>query len=196
MPTPATVLIIPLPATLRMRLFSLSAIRNPPSGVIAMPPGDESCAALAGPPSPAKPWMPLPATVVMTPLALTLRMRPDAVSAIRKPPSGVTATSPGLFSFAAVAAPPSPLPVSGKPPPASVTMMPVVVTWRMVLLPSSAIRKLPSARTATALGELSCAASAGPLSPTMPGAPFPATVVMTPAEETLRTRLLARSAIR
>ena len=179
-----------------MRLLSLSAIRKPPSGVIATPVGDESCAAVAGAAIAGEALHAIAGDRRDDAGPLTLRMRDAAVSAIRKPPSGVTATSPGLLSLPAVARPPSPFPVAGKPPPATVTMMPVVVTWRIVLLPSSAIRKLPSARIATALGELSCAASAGPLSPTMPAAPVPATVVMTPAAETSRMRLLARSAIR
>ena len=50
--------------------------------------------------------------------------------------------------------------------------------------------------TATPVGAASRAEVAGPPSPWLPSSPVPATVVMTPAGETLRTRLLPRSAIR
>ena len=51
-PVPATVVIVPSAATLRMQLLSASAIRKPPSGVRASPCGWFSWAAVAGPPSP------------------------------------------------------------------------------------------------------------------------------------------------
>src|SRR3954447_20583830 len=70
--------------------------------------GSLSCAAVAAPPSPANPWVPFPATVVMRPLADTRRTRSLAWSAIRKPPSGMGASPDGLNSCAGVAGPPSP----------------------------------------------------------------------------------------
>src|SRR5436190_11006419 len=78
--------------TLRIREFSVSAIRNPPSGVDATHRGPNSEARVGGPPSPKDPTTPLPATVLIVPLAETLRMRWLRRSAMRKPPSAVTET--------------------------------------------------------------------------------------------------------
>src|SRR5262245_46499356 len=74
-PVPATVLITPLGETHRTRCASQSAIRKPPSGVVASPLAPLSCAAVAGPPSPALPCTPVPTTVVMIPLGDTRRTR-------------------------------------------------------------------------------------------------------------------------
>ena len=52
--------------------------------------------------------VPLPATVVMMPLADTFRIRPLKESAIKRFPEASTATPTGLHSDAAVAGPPSP----------------------------------------------------------------------------------------
>jgi hypothetical protein len=49
------------------------------------------CAAFAGPPSPLKPGVPVPATVVIFPNADTLRIRLFILSAITKPPDGLRA---------------------------------------------------------------------------------------------------------
>src|SRR5207244_11739705 len=63
---------IPL-VTFRMR--ALSEIHRLPSRSIAMPLGDDNAANVAGPQSPLKPLLPLPATVLMTPAAFTMRTR-------------------------------------------------------------------------------------------------------------------------
>jgi hypothetical protein len=64
-PVPATVVIVPPGETRRTRRLSASAIRNPPSAVTAIPNGELSWAAVAAPPSPEKPGVPVPATVKM-----------------------------------------------------------------------------------------------------------------------------------
>jgi hypothetical protein len=74
-----------------------------------MPFGMLSCAAVAGPPSPLKPAVPVPAIVVIVPPAATFRMRELLVSAIRKLPSGSATIACGALIWAAVAGPPSPL---------------------------------------------------------------------------------------
>src|SRR5215469_4094308 len=66
-----------------------------------------------------------------------------------------------------------------------------VATLRTSLLTASAIRNPPSAVTATQAGLLSWASVAGPSSPLFPAAPVPATRLITPAADTLRTTLLA-----
>ena len=56
--------------------------------------------------------------------------------------------------------------------------------------------RLPAASTATPWGPFNCALAAGPPSPEYPVDPFPATVpMMAPLAETLRTRLLPKSAM-
>src|SRR5437773_11090275 len=73
-------------------------------------------ALVAAPPSPAKLGLPLPATVVMIPVAaVTLRIRWLELSAMYRLPLASTATPAGTLRFAFVAAPPSPA-----PPPATV----------------------------------------------------------------------------
>ncbi|MFZ0041617.1 MAG: hypothetical protein WAK93_09940, partial [Solirubrobacteraceae bacterium] len=62
---PAIVVIVPFGATRRTRLLPWSAIRKPPSGVGVTLIGVLSSAAVAGPPSPEKPDVPVPATVEM-----------------------------------------------------------------------------------------------------------------------------------
>ena len=74
-PLPATVVIVPPADTLRMRWLPTSTIRKPPSGVGAIPKGIERFAEVAGPPSPLKPCVPLPAIVVITPDGETFRTR-------------------------------------------------------------------------------------------------------------------------
>src|SRR5215831_7185702 len=63
-PVPAIVEIIP-PETLRTRLFQLSAIYRFPELSTARPCGRYNWAEEAGPPSPEKPEVPVPATVVI-----------------------------------------------------------------------------------------------------------------------------------
>ncbi len=69
-------------------------------------------------------------------------------------------------------------------------------TSRTRLLLASAMKRLPAASTATPVGEYSSALVAGPPSPERPKAPLPATVLMTPAGDTSRTRLLPWSAMK
>jgi hypothetical protein len=110
-------------------LFDESAIRKLPSGRTARLKALFSSARVAGPPSPEKPAVPLPATVVMIPLEETFRIRWLPTSAIRKPPSGVGATANGMFSSADVAGPPSPL-KPWTPVPATVVIVPLGQTLR------------------------------------------------------------------
>src|ERR1039458_6074014 len=60
--------------TFRIRLLPLSATKRFPEASTATPLGPFNSAEVAGPPSPEKPLLPLPATVVMMPLADTFRM--------------------------------------------------------------------------------------------------------------------------
>ena len=69
-PVPATRVITPAADTLRTSLLPVSAIRNPPSAVTATPRGPWSWASVAGPSSPLFPAVPVPATRVITPIAL------------------------------------------------------------------------------------------------------------------------------
>ena len=105
----------------------------------------------------------------------------------------------GKLSVAPVAAPPSPqagnTPAQSPPVPAAVVIVPAGLTRRTTRLLKSAIRNPPSPVDATPVGPLIVAAVAAPPSPVYPAVPFPATVVMTPAGETLRMRLLPWSAM-
>ena len=154
-----------------------------------------SWADVAGPLSPLKPKLPFPATVVIVPAALTLRIRLLPLSVKRKPPSGVAATPQTPEICAAVAGPLSPLKPEF-PVPATVVIIPAGETLRIRALLKSAIRKPPSAVAATAVGEWIWAAVAGPPSPLKPAVPVPATVVIIPAAETFRMRSLYMSANR
>src|SRR5204863_9386421 len=83
-PVPATVLIVPVvAATLRMTQLPLSAMKRLPAPSRATPAGELSSAAVAAPPSPAKPQAhPAPATVLIVPVvAATLRMTQLPLSA-------------------------------------------------------------------------------------------------------------------
>lgn len=139
--------------------------------------GKLSWADVAGPPSPAYPAVPLPATVVMTPSGSILRTRWEPYSTMYRflPPS--TAMQKG--EAMAVAGLPSsvcpPLPL-----PAMVVKTPLVSTLLMQWRAYSAMYRLPSVSTAT---------SDGPL---IPGASTP---LMTPAVLTLRTTWLNCSAM-
>ena len=74
-PLPAAVVIMPLGETSRIRLLLESAMRTFPNASTATPNGKSSDANVAGPPSPEKPTLPLPAIVAMIPLAETFRIR-------------------------------------------------------------------------------------------------------------------------
>src|ERR1041385_2197327 len=104
-----------------------------------------------------------------------------------------TATPYGDTSCPLVAGPPSPKPLD--PPPATVVMVPEEETFRTRLLPVSAMMRLPAPSTATPEGWYSVPLVAAPPSPEWPWAPLPATVVMMPAGESLRIRLLPASAM-
>ena len=99
-----------------------------------MPAGVRSWAAVAAPPSPLKPGAPLPATVLMTPPGVILRMRWLPQSARNRFPLASNATEDGADRLAAVAGPPSPL-NPAVPVPAMVVMIPPGVILRMRLLP-------------------------------------------------------------
>src|SRR5882672_10232637 len=72
-PPPATVVITPS-EILRMRELWLSATYRFPTESTAIAMGPLSCTFVAGPPSPAEPVVPFPASVVIAPLE-TLRVR-------------------------------------------------------------------------------------------------------------------------
>ena len=75
-PLPAKVMIVCEVSTLRTRLLKLSAMKIWPTLFTRMPEGKFNCAEVAGPLSPEKPGVPVPAMVEMTPVAVfTLRIR-------------------------------------------------------------------------------------------------------------------------
>ena len=90
MPLPATVVMIPFWRDLADAVVDVVRDERLPSLSTATPMAPFSCALVAGPPSPEKPGVPLPATVVMIPLAETLRMRVS--SAMNRLPAPSTAT--------------------------------------------------------------------------------------------------------
>src|ERR1035438_8574925 len=104
----------------------------------------------------------------------------------------VSSPSPyGLFSCAAVAAPPSPA-YPGAPVPAKVLITPAGETIRMRSFRLSATYRLPCPSTATPLGNFSLADVAAP--PSMAGPhPPPTTVEILPPGATFRTRWLYAS---
>jgi hypothetical protein len=128
----------PVASMRRMRSLNESAMKRLPSASTTTPWGLFSSALVATPPSSENPGIPVPATVVMMPVASTRRMRLLVVSAMKTLPSASAATPKGLYSWALVATPPSPE-NPGVPIPATVVMMPVASTRRMALLPRSAM---------------------------------------------------------
>jgi hypothetical protein len=113
-------------ATLRMRWLNVSAMNRLPAASTATPWGNQILALVAGPPSPEKIALPVPATVVITPVAVaTLRTRLFNVSAMNRLPAASNATPVGWLRLALVAGPPSPE-KSSAPVLATVVMMPVV----------------------------------------------------------------------
>ena len=122
-PFPATVLMMPAASTFRMRWLSWSAMKRFPALSTATPPGAAKLASVAGPPSPLKPDVPFPATVVMTPEESTFLIRWFWVSAMKRFPAPSTARPRGNCKVASVAGPPSPTkPGRPLPPPATVVM--------------------------------------------------------------------------
>ncbi len=99
-------------------------------------------ALVAAPPSPEKPRIPFPATVVMNPVAAsTRRMRWLARSAMKRLPEASTATPLGNLRLASVAGPPWPRP---SPPPPTVALTPVDASpRRRRSLSLSAMNSLP-----------------------------------------------------
>src|SRR5574340_766636 len=143
-----------------------------------------SCASAAGPPSPEdeQQVLALPATVVMIPSEETLRIRPP--SAMNRLPARSTATLTALNSWASVAGPPSPEEEQHPPPlPATVVRIPSGDTLQ--IRAPSARNKLPEASTATPCGCRDTLVAAAPSLGAL--RPPPATVVMIPSGETLRT---------
>src|ERR1035438_3963196 len=116
-PFPATVVITPL-ETLRMRLLPESAIYRSPAESTTTPEGWFSWAPVAGPSSPLKPWVSLPAAVVIIPFE-TLRMALTIGSAMYRVPAESTATLEGANNSAPVAGPSS---YPEVPPPATVVI--------------------------------------------------------------------------
>ena len=97
-PIPATVLIAPVAATtLRITQLPLSAMKRLPAPSRATPVVVLSSAAVAGPPSPAKPDIPgVPATVLIwCVVASTLRMTKLPWSAMKRFPATSRATPAG-----------------------------------------------------------------------------------------------------
>ena len=141
-PQPATVVIIPPGETLRMRLPPPEMYRLPSATNRLPAPSTAtlsgySCALVAGPPSPERPSVPLPATVVMVPLAETRRIRRLPRSARNRLPEPSTARPVDSVSIscAFVAGPSSPE-KPAVPVPATVVMIPLGETFRMRALPS------------------------------------------------------------
>ena len=132
-PVPATVAIFPLVTSiLRTRCPPLSATNTSPAAPTARATGSFSEAAVAGPPSPAEPGMPFPASVVMTSVARSiLRTRWFIESATRRRPAASTARARGRASSAPDAGPPSP-PKPAWPVPAIVSMTPVPAFTRRI----------------------------------------------------------------
>ncbi len=120
---PATVVMVPEVSTLRMTWLKKSAMKRFPAPSTSRSMGLSSLAAVAGPPSPEYPNLPVPATVVMTPEVSTLRILWLSRSAMKRLPEESTATPEGRESSADVAAPPSPE-YPARPVPATVEMSP------------------------------------------------------------------------
>ena len=115
--------------------------------------GSLSIAAVAAPPSPAYPRVPLPATVWIRPVeATTSRIRLLPESAMNRSPAESSAMAVIPLNCAFLAGPPSP-PLPAAPVPAKVMMLPVAATTsRITLFPASAMKRSPAASTATAEG--------------------------------------------
>ena len=132
-PSPTTVVMTPLVPTLRMRLSDVSAMYRLPAVSKTTAQGRFRPALVAVPPSPERPKVPFPATVVIMPLAFTLRMRLFDLSAMYRLPKVSTVSPTGPYKLALVACPPSPEKLK-LPLPATVVIIPLVSTLRMRLL--------------------------------------------------------------
>src|SRR5216683_5728333 len=177
----------PALATSWTRLLFVSAMYTSPAPLTVTPAGPFSSADVAGPPSPVWPLVPvaLPAKVEMIPdEATTFWTRLLPVSAMYRSPAPLSATPPGAFSSAAVAAPPSPdSPLTPAALPATVEIVPeAAATFWTRLLPVSAIYRSPPVLSVIPAGDFSSAAVAAPPSPEDPELPdaLPATVEIVP----------------
>ena len=171
-PLPTTVVITPFAFTRRMQLLPVSAMKTLPAPSTATPCGFHNAALVAGPPSPLKPRVLLPANVVMIPVTASTRRMRFPVAMNRLPPPS-TATPNGKIKAALVPGPPSPL-KPRTPFPATIAMSPVEAfsshtRWSSV----AAINMLPRLSTATPLGAFRLVA-VGESDPVRP----PAMVVM------------------
>src|SRR5918996_1707892 len=99
---------LPKPPTTRTRWLPKSTMNKAPFSFSDTRPGQFSCAARAGPPSPEYPATPVPATVVIVPEGSTLRIRWLLISEMKMLDEESIAIPVGLDSMAAVAGPPSP----------------------------------------------------------------------------------------
>src|SRR3990172_5554260 len=124
-PLPAKVLINPVPtSTRRTRWLEVSAMNTLPPPSTATPIGEPSRAPAAAAPSPENPAIPVPAIVLINPVTASIRRtRWLEASAMNTLPTPSTATPYGKFSWAPVAAAPSPENPEG-PVPAIVLMSP------------------------------------------------------------------------
>src|SRR5580698_123837 len=104
-----------------------------------------------------------------------------------KSPEALTATYEGASSSASVAKAPFPS-EPGTPFPATVVITPLL-TILIRLFPRSAIYRLPLVSTASPVGLLNEARTAGPLSPPKPALPFPAIKLKPPRTSTRATML-------
>ena len=184
--------------TSRIRLLFASGMNRSPEPSTATELAPFSSAEVARPLSPPKPNVPLPATVMMSPVALTTsRIRAPGASAKNRSPAASTERPRGLSISAAVASPWSPV-EPAVPLPATVMMSPVAATSsRIRLLFASAMNRSPAASRAMLLGAFSSAAVASPLSPVKPAVPLPATVMMSPVAFTnSRIRLFWMSSMK
>src|ERR1019366_7246980 len=109
-------------------------------------------------------------------------------------PAASAATAFGPLNSAFAACEPSPA-YPATPLPATVEIVPLTETFRTRLPPNSVTYRLPAASKAKPNGAFNCALAAAPPSPVDPAVPVPAKVVIVPVDATLRTRLLALSAI-
>ena len=108
-PVPATVRITPVfISILRTTWFIMSTTKRSPALSKRISWGKLKVASMAGPPSPVKPFFPLPAMVVVIPFASIRRIRCPVYSQNQMAPSGPRITPNGLSNIAFFAGPPSP----------------------------------------------------------------------------------------
>src|SRR5215475_695119 len=136
---PATVVIVPSRLIRRATLLNESAMYRRPETSAAAAAGERH-ACVAGPPSPQNQAVPLPATVLMMPSAVTFRSRALTGSEMYRSPAGVSMI-PSANTQPADAGPPSPVLAQtlGLPPGPGTTVCttPSVVTLRSPPLPSA-----------------------------------------------------------